>query len=505
MKKNIENENIVLDEEKQNVEKQKPTAKRIVMAVILILLAVVFVVLGFCLTFGTFDNLNKCNVAFADSTESVDSLQSQASSDWSLSNINSYDKFYGVFFNRTWKPSYTECVANNSLFAIEDTENPFCLKINSTRTDIIDDYWTRVFTFFPFVFSVELAQEFGIVINSDVYAVQSEISLDMSEETIIGGLLLIAENDDDLSAMLNSDVASFLKFTDSFSYSMFDFANVGTTQIGSTYGDWVLSESTNINQSFVDFFGNFLYLSMSDMGGSGVSADDYNTVVSENENLRSQNSNLQALIDKYDDMFSYVPVEYSVVNGSLQTNVRQRVRYDTNKLDNIFITNESVLYSSLINVDTGAFIGDIEGLKKGYTSNGIWSKAYTDTDSFYNFAVYCQIAHLTPKTTSTPKGKLWSWDSADKTLICLSDVIAFPNETIEDEFNGYYNKGFVDGKYTAESDIKNTTDGVISVLESPVNFLKTIFDFEIFGINLSAVVFFIISVVIVAFVIKKVV
>lgn len=505
MKKNIDNENIVLDEEMQNVKKQKSTAKRIVLAVILILLAVVFVVLGFCLTFGTFDNINKCNVAFAGSTESVDSLQSQASSDWSLSNINSYDKFYGVFFNRTWKPTYAECVANKSLFFYEGGENEFCVRINSSRTDIIDGYWTRFFTFYPFVLSVDYAQELGIVINSDVYAIQSEISLDMSEETIIGGILLIAENDDDMSAILNSDVASTVHFTDSFSYSMFDFTNVGTTQIGSTYGDWVLSDSTNINDSFVDFFGDFLYLSLSNMGGNGVSEDDYNAVVSENENLRFQNSNLQAMIDKYDDMFSYVPIEYKVVNGSLATHIGGRVRYDISKFSNIFITNDSVLYSSLIDVNTGAFIGDIEGLKDGFTANGIWGRLYTETDTYYNFAVYCQIAHLTPKTTSTPKGKLWSWDSANNTLTCLSDVIAFSNETIEEEFNGYYDKGFNDGKFTAENDVKTTTDGIISVLESPINFLKTVFNFEIFGINLSAVIFFVLSVVIVAYVIKKVV
>lgn len=52
MKKDIQNkkesENIVLDEESQKDEKKKPTAKKILGAVFLILLAVVFAVLGFC-------------------------------------------------------------------------------------------------------------------------------------------------------------------------------------------------------------------------------------------------------------------------------------------------------------------------------------------------------------------------------------------------------------------------------------------------------------------------
>ena len=89
MKKDIKNknesENIVLDEESQKDEKKKPTVKKILGAVLLVLLAVVFAVLGFCVVGGAFDGNTKCNVAFADSsTTTVTNLQSQASSNYTL-------------------------------------------------------------------------------------------------------------------------------------------------------------------------------------------------------------------------------------------------------------------------------------------------------------------------------------------------------------------------------------------------------------------------------------
>ena len=508
MKKDIQNkkesENIVLDEESQKDEKKKPTAN-ILGAVFFILLAVFFAVLGFCVFGGAFDGNTKCNVAYADSTESVDSLQSQASSDWSLSNINSYDKFYGVFFNRTWKPTYAECVANKSLFFYEGVENEFCVRINSLRTDIIDGYWTRFFTFYPFVLSVDYAQELGIVINSDVYAIQSDISLDMSEETIIGGTLLIAENDDDMSAILNSDLASTVHFTDSFSYSMFDFTNVGTTQIGSTYGDWVLSDSTNINDSFVDFFGDFLYLSFPSIGSSGISQADYDKVVSERDTAITERDNAISEYNDYksllESQFSYVPEVYT--NPTTST-MRDRVYINKDTVFGVFVVNANKAITDIIDVN-GNLILPVKGLNDSSATTGVWQQLFA-LQGYHDFVSICNIAHLTPKdSTITPKGMICSYDIKNKRLTVWRNVVTFADLDMQTTYEAFGESYEDYGTSVTQADRKATTDGIISVLESPVNFLKTVFNFEIFGINLSAVVFFVVSIVIVAFVIKKVV
>lgn len=65
-----------------------------------------------------------------------------------------------------------------------------------------------------------------------------------------------------------------------------------------------------------------------------------------------------------------------------------------------------------------------------------------------------------------------------------------------------YNRGYNDGAY---SNLENSGMRTLfnSILSYPVNMIKTVFDFEFMGINISSLIMFIISIGIVAFVIKK--
>ena len=109
-----------------------------------------------------------------------------------------------------------------------------------------------------------------------------------------------------------------------------------------------------------------------------------------------------------------------------------------------------------------------------------------------------------PADGKSSRGKFYSYDTNSKSLYEITPY-TFPDKSSEGRYLDIV-KFYEDfGRNSAQSDFNSSTNGIISVIESPVNFLKDIFNFEIFGINVSAVVFFVLSITIVVFVIKKVV
>lgn len=69
-------------------------------------------------------------------------------------------------------------------------------------------------------------------------------------------------------------------------------------------------------------------------------------------------------------------------------------------------------------------------------------------------------------------------------------------------FEQGYGWGYSQGRFEVEQDSTTVVDGIIAVVDSPFRILKNIFDFEVFGINIAGVIFFLISIVLVGFVIK---
>lgn len=66
-----------------------------------------------------------------------------------------------------------------------------------------------------------------------------------------------------------------------------------------------------------------------------------------------------------------------------------------------------------------------------------------------------------------------------------------------------YNDGLRDGRTQAMNDIDTGKNLFFGILDAPFQLIKNIFNFEILGINISAVIFFILSVLLIAFVIRK--
>ncbi len=72
-----------------------------------------------------------------------------------------------------------------------------------------------------------------------------------------------------------------------------------------------------------------------------------------------------------------------------------------------------------------------------------------------------------------------------------------------DGYNNGYSEGKGVGRTETLSDIDNTKGLFLTAISAPFNAIKDVLNFEVFGINLSAVFFFLFTAVLIVFVIKK--
>lgn len=505
MKKDIQNkkesENIVLDEESQKDEKKKPTAKKILGAVFLILLAVVFAVLGFCVVGGAFDGNTKCNVAFADSpVADVTDLQSQASSNYTLENIAQYTSLYGVFFNKSFSLTYQDCVDNSSYFSSMEDERLIQITITSSSNPVGNDI---TFKFFPMIMTQAYFHEMGGqgTLSAPVYYVECSLADVKGDNSFSIFSYTIANNDDDFNKV--SAIPLIPVYTKEIKYSMFDFVSFsrGTSYSYSSF----VPNVTGFDSSVFSFWAKFLFLSLPSIGASGVSQADYDKVVSERDTAITERDNAISEYNDYksllESQFSYVPEVYT---NPTTSSMRDRVYINKDTEFAVFVVNANKVISEIID-GNGNLLLPIKGLNDSSGTTGVWQQLFR-LQGYHDFVSICNIAHLTPKDSAiTPKGMICSYNLSNKKLTVWRNVVSFADSDLQKTYEALGESYENYGTSVTQADRKATTEGIISVLESPVNFLKTVFNFEIFGINLSAVVFFVVSIVIVAFVIKKVV
>ncbi len=507
MKKDIQNkkesENIVLDEESQKDEKKKPTAKKILGAVFLILLAVVFAVLGFCVVGGAFDGNTKCNVAYADSpVVEVTDLQSQASSNYALENISQYTSLYGVFVNKSFSMTYAQCVEKDSYFSALGGDE-ISINITSTASDM---FYNRYFNFSPAKITNEFLSQFGasFTLSSPVYGLRC-VSAKNADDFGTGFMTLIYNDVLDYNNLINwTDLATSFSFNSPV-VTVFDLESIPKADDTTvTYSAFVPTVS-GMDSSMLSFWSKFIYLSLPSIGSSGVSQSDYDIVVSERDTAITERDNAISEYNDYksllESQFSYVPEVYTNPSTS---SMRDRVYINKDTEFAVFVVNANKSISDIIDVN-GNLILPIKGLNDTSGTTGVWQQLFR-LQGYHDFVSICNIAHLTPKDSAiTPKGMICSYDIKNKRLTIWRNVVSFADADLQTTYVAFGESYEDYGTSVTQADRKATTEGIISVLESPVNFLKTVFNFEIFGINLSAVVFFVVSIVIVAFVIKKVV
>ncbi len=473
MKKDInkKEENIVLDEETKKDEKKKPTVKKIVFATILILLAVVFVVLGFCLCLGAFDRLpTSCNVANAVVINDSDNhIGTQYYSGISFDNytVDDLNTVYGFFVNQNFVYNENECPFDFSSVDVEEGTKEITL----------------------FTYSIDnIGFEFKAVLynqSSDDLTIKGFLFAGF--DTILGG--------DFYYCYLSPDVRSAMgvsSFPVLFCGRYLDFGenhieNFQFTTDGLLYKDYI--------GKIINFSGAF-------SSGSGISQDDFDEVVADYNEAIADRDRIQQeyndFMNTYHNAFSYVPILYK--SPSVYSRL-ERKYIDKNTTDTIFIISEKIPISDIID-NAGNLIYNIQPDVSG---SGLWERYFT-MNSFNDFHAFLYMANSTPLSYKNgDKGILYSYDSTYHSLIKYSDPVTFATVQEEQLYNDIKQQHYNWGKSDAEKSKQSSIDGIISVLQSPVNFLKNVFSFEVFGINVSGVVFFILSIVIVAFVIKKVV
>lgn len=469
MKKNIDknDENIVLDEESKKDEKKKPTVKKIVFSTILILLAVVFVVLGFCLCLGAFDRLppSSCSVAYAyDSPGQYLGKQFYSGITFDNYTANDLNNVYGFFINQNFVFDESNCPFFDSLTSEGQIEIP----LFSYTIDGIG---------FNFKADVAMASFDGVLRKGFMLS---------ATDNAVGGDFYWA-----YMSPLYLEANGIESFPILFCGKYLDFGNNHLENF----------QFTSEGLLYKDYIGSIINFSYAFSSG-GISEDDYNNVVTQLNTLQSQYNNLQtdynAFMDYYNNKFSYIPIIYNNPTDFV-TLVRKHIDKDTK--DTIFILNENVPISDIID-NEGNLIYNIQPDK---FDSGLWARYWT-MNSFNDFHAFLEMANSTPLSYSNgERGVLYSYDNTYHRLTKFSSPITFKDVSDEQLYKDIKLQHINLGKSTAESDKQSTIDGILSVLQSPVDFLKNIFSFEIFGINVAGVVFFIISVVIVAFVIKKVV
>ena len=472
MKKNInkKEEHIVLDEESKNIEKKKPTAKNIVFAIILILLAVVFVVLGFCLTFGAFNRLpsTSCNVAYAAVTDDTENhIRTQFFSGITFDNYttNDLNNVYGFFVNQNFTYVETDC--------------PF-------DYDSVTDGMQEI-TLFTYTLD-----NIGFNFNVQLYNQSSE---ELSVKGFLFNCVDTQVGGDFYWAYGTPNIMSLVAGNPRLDYLYVGkYYNFGTSHIE----NFTFTTEGNL---YKDYIGKIINFSWAFSSG-GVSEDDYNNVLTEYNNLQSLYNNLQsdynAFMDYYNNKFSYIPIIYNSPTDFV-TLVRKHIDKDTK--DTIFILNENVPITDIIDNDGNL----IYNIQPDSFDSGLWARYWT-MNSFNDFHAFLVMANSTPLSYSNgERGVLYSYDSTYHRLTKYSSPVTFKDVNDEQLYKDIKQQHINLGKSVAENDKQSTIDGILTVLQSPIDFLKNIFSFEIFGINVAGVVFFIVSVVIVAFVIKKVV
>lgn len=480
MKKDIKNknqiDNIVLDEEAKNEEKKKPTAKRIFIAVVLILLAVVFAVLGFCVVCGAFDVRTDC-VALADVANSggqysniVSPMLAQKELGISFADETiDMSGVYGLFIN----PYFD---VNSFAFPdmpIDDDLGIHALSILGITTDSSINP-SRGIT----ISTINVGELINlIVVNTGLPAI--------AFDSDVLGIMLSNCPDWDIYAQDNNRCAYIvIKCSEADKQKLLDF----------TYEDFdFVSIMQSIGYTPVFGFCPLTYLASSNFAHTGTFVlNSYNKDVvlslsnfvsltgNEFENIGSIS---QSDYDKYANAFTYVPVAYNSPTNSI---VGDRILFDTTTSHRLFASDLPI--TSLISTSGQLLITPAE--------SGLYQR-YFDFDNYYEFNNFAKMAYKS-------KWQVYSYDDTRNILTHYSDIYVAP-DNIDDILSNVHDWSYDDGKNDVINETNTVTDGIISVLQSPVNFIKTILNFEIFGINISSVVFFIISIVIVAFVLKKVV
>lgn len=214
-----------------------------------------------------------CKVASAADSSAVEvtDLQSQASSDYTLQNISTYSKLYGVFVNKDFTLSYADCVQRDSYFSVPGGDT-YSITIKSTASVAFN---TRYFSFSSLKITNDFVTSYGGTFNltSPVYSVNCSVFAN-NDDLGSGFSMLFYKDIADYNNLVNWEgVAEFLGFGKPV-VTLFDFESIPkSTDSSVTYTDFVPSLE-GMTPDMLDFWSDFIYLSLPRIGGESISASD---------------------------------------------------------------------------------------------------------------------------------------------------------------------------------------------------------------------------------------
>lgn len=202
----------------------------------------------------------------------VDSLQSQASSDYTLQNIESYTSLYGVFVNKSFSMTYEECVSKDSYFMLFGGDS-IEIKFTSTASSPL---YTRSFTFSPSKLTNEIISSLGgnFTLSSPVYCLVFNVTKDGDDLFGTRYNYVIYSDIEDYNKLISWNYNEFFSFSNPVP-AFFDFNSIPKSgDASTTYGNFVPSV-TGMSADMLNFWSDFLYLSLPSIGaGGGTSEDD---------------------------------------------------------------------------------------------------------------------------------------------------------------------------------------------------------------------------------------
>lgn len=479
MKKNKINqeENIILDEETKIEDKKKPTAKKIVFAILLILLAVMFVVLGFCVVGGVFDVQTQCNVAYAyDATLPTDGIPNPNFIKNSYFSLNTKGSVSYSSGGSVWTRVYDNWqILNADVSYVGDFVN-----VNFDTTTASE--YKRFCSTADYFYTLEPNKTYTLTLCYNVHELSGNVALRINNaySSLYNSVYLKSGN-----PSVGLSTSSGIHIT-SCTFTLARSLPEGRVEI--------IAQPNGTSFCNIDLY----YFKLEE-------GESFTGYVPCEDDLRSEydalsNWRFYYTRDKVVGIVSPLGTGMYEVDG-----IKHYISKDTNF--KVFLVPRTTKISDILNEDF-----TLKLKVKGLNTNddvvrGVCYNLF-DLTGYREYYYICAMASQTPKTRpsegSTNGCLMYSYDTKTKTLYEIKPE-TFPDVSTEERYLDIVNFYEDFGRNSEQSDFNSSTNGIISVIQSPVNFLKDIFNFEIFGINVSAVVFFVLSITIVAFVIKKVV
>ena len=498
----------------------------------------------------------KCKVASAaDSTAlEVTDLQSQASSDYTLQNILTYPKLYGVFINKSFNLSYNDCLKNDSFFSTS-VDSGSSITITSSGSNAFEN---RYFSFRPLKITNEFVASMGgtFSLTSPVYGLWCSVFKN-ADDFGSGFTLLIYKDIADYNSLVNWEYSQIFGFDKSV-VTMFDFDSIPKVS-GVTYSDFVPS-APDMSSDMLDFWSDFLFLSLPRIGGESISASD--SLKLDNFNFYSRfitpvktpsrkvyfNLNTYPVIPAASFFKSAGPLNnwmycdyfdsYDLSGGAYMGNNVVTVGWELYYRRLGTVPNQTTDYTSAVLKCNGTkiFSYDCSGdsIDNLTLSNPRWfvsANITIDNLSIYLYdfsgaSPYFTFSETSPLISEQFSNSCWGYSFALQDLNNWSDLSndVYYNNGYNEGFKGGktegyssgldegYSNGFAEGKTNGydigyNAGVNAGQDYSFSALfgavfDVPIQAFKGLFNFEIFGVNMTSFVSSLLALCVIVVIVK---